>query len=105
MWLQITEGKMVDAAKKSAVALVAQALREAKDVPEGDKRAFVEHFIYKIAAGSDGVQGTADDVLPKETVDTLLLMLQHGVVGDIAETFGLKPDGSASPAKKFCCFG
>lgn len=41
------------------------------------------NVIKKVAAGADGILGTDDDVLPKECIDTLQIILEKNLTEDI----------------------
>lgn len=86
----------------SAMQIIAKAIEIAKrTVPEGQQRDYVEDLVRSLAAGPDGTQGTADDIIPPATVAKLLSLLRMGVVGDIVEVFsGTKPKFSGAS-----CFG
>lgn len=44
----------------------------------------VEAVVRELAKGADGVAGTADDLIPAQTVELLALLLHSGVVRDLA---------------------
>lgn len=44
----------------------------------------VEEVIQELARGADGISGTADDLIPPDTLGVLLMMLHSGVVRDLA---------------------
>lgn len=43
----------------------------------------VEDAVTELAKGADGIQGTADDLIPPATLKVLLTMLRSGVVRDL----------------------
>jgi len=40
--------------------------------------------VAELAKGADGVAGTADDLIPQQTVTAMQAMLAHGVLADVA---------------------
>lgn len=50
-----------------------------------DKKIALIFAVEAIAKGSDGIEGTADDILPRRFVHTLKLLINNGVVEDIAD--------------------
>ena len=73
----------------SAVAVLQEAVRLARGAP--DPRAAVEQTLRRLAAGKDGVEGTADDVLPPATVASLVKLLGTGLVGDLVDALASSP--------------
>jgi hypothetical protein len=77
----------------SAVAIVKEAYELAKKEPNPAEA--VETTLRRLAAGQDGQRGTNDDLLPKETVDHLILLLKTGMAAEFVEIF---------TKKRWCCF-
>ena len=73
--------KHVDAL--TAVMVLQEAVKLARH--EQRPREAVEEALRRIAAGSDGIMGTADDLLPAATIDTLIALLNTGLVGDLVD--------------------
>jgi len=48
------------------------------------KNAVLVDVLTRIAAGLDGVQGTADDILPTRVVDEMKRLLENDLVNDFA---------------------
>jgi hypothetical protein len=77
----------------SAVAILKEAYELAKKEPNPTEA--VETTLRRLAAGRDGHSGTTDDLLPKETVDHLVVLLKTGMAAEFVEVF---------TKKRWCCF-
>jgi len=71
----------------SAVCILQEAVRL---VPRDE----VEHTLRRLAAGKDGVSGTADDLVPPATVEQLVKLLDTGLIQDLVDALKIK---------KWCC--
>lgn len=60
-----------------------------------DTDAVIE-IIEKIAAGSDGIQGTQDDLVSPEIINTVKVLLSHGVMREITEEIMVKSVGGCT---------
>ncbi len=70
----------------SAVSLIAKGMEIIQQYPmlnESEKKAMLFQVLKTIAAGKDGVQGTADDVIDAKTLAQLQFMLENNVVQDM----------------------
>jgi len=75
-------------AKDSPTKLIAKGMEimESFSNMSGDqKKKMLIRVIEKIAAGSDGIVGTEDDIIPKEVVESLKLLLEKDLIGDIVQ--------------------
>jgi len=41
--------------------------------------------LEQLAKGADGIAGTADDLIPEDTLKMLEIMVQHNIIGDIID--------------------
>lgn len=83
---------------ESAISIITEAVKAAQKAPADQRREAVEDMIRTLAAGVDKKQGTADDLVPPETVETLIKLLDLGVVGDLADAL------AGSPLSKIRCW-
>lgn len=70
----------------SAVALITKGMEVLTQYPslsETDRKTMLLEALKVIAAGTDGVNGTADDVIPLATLTQLQYMLQNDIVHDV----------------------
>jgi hypothetical protein len=77
----------------SAMNVIAKGMEIMETFPNlssTDKRSLLLKVIHKVAAGADGILGTEDDLLPKECMETLKIILENnladGIIGIIADT-------------------
>lgn len=76
--------KEVDAS--SAMVLIAKGMEimeTYKDLQGNQKKELLVKVMEKVASGSDGIVGTEDDLIPKETVDTLKSLLTQNLLGQV----------------------
>jgi hypothetical protein len=84
MLLETVVNKQIPA--NSAMSIIAKGMELMETFPNMNgpqKQTLLMTVIEKVAAGSDGIIGTADDILCKETVDTLRLILEKNLLTDI----------------------
>jgi len=70
----------------SAMSIIAKGMEIMETFPNlngEEKKKMLMNVIKKVAAGADGILGTEDDVLPKECVETLQLILEKNLAEDI----------------------
>lgn len=85
MLLETVANKQIPA--NSAMSIIAKGMELMETFPNmsgEQKQSLLMSVIEKVAAGSDGILGTADDILSKETVETLRLILEKNLLTDIA---------------------
>ena len=68
----------------------------------GDRQGALE-MIQKLANGQDGVQGTADDVIPAETAAKLRALLDMELVVDLMDALAGKKQWTAVLGGVFAC--
>lgn len=71
----------------SAFAIVAKGMEIVNQFPSmngHEKKALLMKVLRQIAAGKDGIEGTADDLLPMKTLDAIQMMLDKDLVSDFA---------------------
>ena len=83
----------------SAVAILKEAYVVAKDAPS-DTKDTLELILCRLAAGIDGVSGTADDRISRETLNNLLTLVHTGMARDFVDLF----DKTMFEARSKCCF-
>lgn len=74
----------------NAVTLVAKGMAIMNQYPmlnESEKKALLFQVLKIIAAGADGVAGTADDVIDAKTMRQLQFMLENNIVQDMVSVF------------------
>lgn len=84
MLLETVVNKQIPA--NSAMSIIAKGMELMETFPNMNgqqKQSLLMSVIEKVAAGSDGILGTADDILSKETVETLRLVLEKNLLADI----------------------
>lgn len=84
MLLETVVNKQIPA--NSAMSIIAKGMELMETFPNMNgeqKQSLLMSVIEKVAAGSDGILGTADDILSKETVETLRLILEKNLLTDI----------------------
>jgi hypothetical protein len=70
----------------SAIGVIREAVRATAAVRDpAERRLKIEHMVRTVAAGADGVSGTADDIIPPGIVDQLVKLIHMDLVGDIAD--------------------
>jgi hypothetical protein len=73
------EAKPIDIIKSGVEAL------QTKQINKSFKREIVKAVIEKIAAGNDGIHGTADDRLSPETLQVLIVLLESDVINTVID--------------------
>lgn len=71
----------------SPFAIVAKGMEIVNQFPSmngHEKKALLMKVLRQIAAGKDGIEGTADDLLPMKTLDAIQMMLDKDLVSDFA---------------------
>ena len=74
--------------KDSPMKLIAKGMEMLETFPNmkgEEKKALLVKVIEKIAAGADGIAGTDDDIIPQAVVESLKVMLEKDLVGDIIQ--------------------
>lgn len=70
----------------SAISVIREAVRATAAISDpAERRLKIEHMMRTVAAGADGISGTADDLIPPLIVDQLVKLLHMGLVGEIAD--------------------
>lgn len=81
--LEAVANKSMD--KISAMELIARGMEIMDTFPNlsgKEKKERLMKVLYKVAAGADGILGTEDDILPKECIETLQLVLEKNILED-----------------------
>lgn len=68
------------------LAIVGKALEILKSYgsfSNEEKATFITQALTKIAAGADGVYGTADDVIPPQVIDAVKVLIEKQLISDI----------------------
>jgi hypothetical protein len=82
--LEAVSDKKLD--NMSAMSIIAKGMEIMETFPNlngEEKKKMLMNVIKKVAAGADGILGTDDDVLPKECIDTLQVILEKNLTEDI----------------------
>lgn len=70
----------------SAISVIREAVRATAPIRDpAERRMKIERMIRTVAAGADGVSGTADDLLSPGVVNQLVKLLNMDLVGEIAD--------------------
>lgn len=70
----------------SAIGVIREAVRATAAVRDpAERRLRVEHMVRTVAAGADGISGTADDLISPGIVDQLVKLIHLDLVGEIAD--------------------
>lgn len=70
----------------SAIGVIREAVRATATVRDpAERRLKIEHMVRTVAAGADGITGTADDLISAGIVDQLVKLIHMGLVGEIAD--------------------
>lgn len=77
------------------VASAFDILRTAASV--GASWEIAEEVLVEIAKGADGVSGTADDLIPAQTLEVIRFLLNNGVVRDIVTWAATAATGARAP--------
>lgn len=80
------EGKTLD--PTSAMSIVTKGmelLNKYKDLKGAEKKTLLVKVLQDISAGSDGIIGTADDLLPQATVEAIKKILDGDLISDIVD--------------------
>ena len=90
----------IDTSSASAVAILKEAYVVARDAPS-DTKDTLELILCRLAAGVDGISGTADDRISRETLNNILTLVHTGMAREFVDLF----DTTVTKAKsKGCCF-
>lgn len=104
--LAAIQAKSIDAS--SAISIIVKSMEIVETFPadlEGaDKRHLVVRAIEIIAAGKDGVAGTADDLIKPDVVAALKLLVASDLVGDIVDNIVRAVRGYVKVHKFSGCF-
>jgi hypothetical protein len=72
----------------SALRLVVDCMKIVEQIPtcQGkDKKAILLKCLQEIAKGNDGVAGTDDDVIGKDVMNALSILLNENIIDDVVE--------------------
>lgn len=75
-------------AKDSPTKLIAKGMEIMEtfsNMNGNEKKKMLIRVIEKLAAGSDGIVGTEDDIIPKEVVESLKILLEKDLINDIVQ--------------------
>lgn len=67
------------------IARGARMLESKQGMSLEEKKSCLMKLIEEVAKGKDGVLGTDDDLLPKDTVEALRILIDGGLLGDIVK--------------------
>lgn len=70
----------------SAMVIVAKGMELMETFPNmtgSQKKDLLVKVIERVAAGKDGIIGNEDDIIPKECVEALKLMLEKDLIGSV----------------------
>lgn len=73
---------------KSPLLIITKGMELLSDVPQlmgTTKKTILIQIIERIASGKDGIIGTDDDILSKEYVDKLRLLLENNIIDGIID--------------------
>jgi hypothetical protein len=73
---------------KSPVMIITKGMELLNEVPElmgTTKKTILIQIIERIASGRDGIIGTDDDIISKEYVDMLTVMLENNIIEGIID--------------------
>lgn len=88
----------------SGISVIREAVRATAHVHDpAERRLKVEHMIRTVAAGADGISGTADDLISPAIVAQLIKLLHMGLVGEIADEL-MRALSSLPPLRLPACF-
>lgn len=100
------ESKSLNAA--SAMTLIHKGMELLKAFPTvngAEKKRILVSVLEQVSAGSDGILGTADDLLPEATLKSIKVMLEGDLVGDIVDTFVAITKGAPVDTQKLIGIG
>lgn len=80
----IKSNKMDVSSPFSIVAKGMEIVNQFPSMNGNEKKAMLMKVLRQIAAGKDGIEGTADDLLPAKTLDAIQLMLEKDLISDFA---------------------
>lgn len=64
-----------------------ELLSSYKTLKGADKKRILLCVLEQVSAGSDGILGTDDDILPESTLKAIKVIMEGNLVGDIVDTF------------------
>lgn len=94
-------------ANLNVASLLSEATRFIQKFPEvshEDRKVSIFKAFEKIAAGADGVIGTADDIFPPETVQNIKVLLDNQIMDGFIDVLSNGTFEKAT-ASCFACFG
>lgn len=85
-----------DKVLQNAMTILKEAYLVAKNAPS-DTKDTLELILCRLAAGIDGISGTADDRVSRETLDNVLMLVHTGMARDFVDVFD-------TTTMNKCCF-
>jgi len=70
-----------------------------------EKKQILLSVLEQVSAGSDGILGTADDLLPETTLKAIKAIMEGNLVGDIVDTFVAITKGAPVDTQKLLNIG
>jgi DNA-directed RNA polymerase subunit F len=100
--------KNIEVDVRSAFSLIAKAmeyLEKFENLSGAEKRAYIVIIVEVLAKGDDGIAGTADDLIPENTVQALKTLLTTNLVEDAVQviTDATKGKLDLNKAKDVAC--
>jgi hypothetical protein len=100
------ESKSLNAASAMTIIHKGMELLNAfPGVSGAEKKRILVSVLEQVSAGSDGILGTADDLLPEATLKSIKVMLEGDLVGDIVDTFVAITKGAPVDTQKLVSIG
>lgn len=100
------ETKTLNAASAMTIIHKGMELLNAFPTVSGtEKKRILVSVLEQVSAGSDGILGTADDLLPEATLKSIKVMLEGDLVGDIVDTFVAITKGAPVDTQKLVSIG
>lgn len=72
--------KLIEILKRNPPTSAVELIRTVQLYVKGDD---IMSVIENIAAGADGISGTDDDIIPRDILETLRVLLKHRVVHEL----------------------
>lgn len=69
----------------SIIAKTMELVERVKGLSGAEKKDLVLKVIFLVAKGKDGVEGTDDDIIPKDIMDNVRLLIEKDLVGDVVD--------------------
>ena len=76
-----------------------------KNVKGAEKKQILFRVLEQVSAGSDGILGTSDDLLPEATLKAIKAIMDGDLVGDIVDTFVAITKGAPVDTQKIMSIG